>query len=181
MSIIKRIKANHFKPHLLPIILFVFLSTAVIVSCHKERAPFSRSTNNGSPAPISTPPTTNNIYSGLSPVGDTDQVFYFFHSSTYPISCNNTYCTVRSRYILHNDGSFLLQYNYDGANEFNRGIQYKGGYTQTNNSVSFGWEGWSTAGPWGATGTLRGDTLTVGYNTVMMLSDFEDAVYLRKR
>ena len=35
------------------------------------------------------------------------------------------------------------------------------------------------AGPWGATGTLRGDTLTVGYNTVMSMSDFEDAVYLR--
>ena len=73
----------------------------------------------------------------------------------------------------------MLQYNYDGGNQYRIGIQYKGWYAQTNNSVSFTWEGWSTAGPWGANGTLRGDTLTVGYNPVMSLTDFEDAVYLR--
>ena len=163
------------KPYSIPTILLVFLSTAIVVSCHKERAVFSGSTNNGSP----TSPPANNTYSTLSSVSATDQVFYFSNSSTYPISCNNTYCTVRSRYILHNDGSFVLQYNYDGGNQYRIGIQYKGWYSQTNNSVSFTWEGWSTAGPWGANGTLRGDTLTVGYNPVMSLTDFEDAVYLR--
>ena len=163
------------KPFSIPTILLVFLSTAVVVSCHKERAPFSSSTNNGF-----TSPQANNIYSDLSSVSVTDQVFYFSNSSTYPISCNSTYCTVRSRYILHNDGSFVLQYNHDGGNEYRIGIQYKGRHTQTNNSVSFTWEGWSAAGPWGATATLRGDTLTVGYNTIMSLTDFEDAVYLRK-
>jgi hypothetical protein len=158
-------------------ILFVLLSTAVIVSCHKETASFSSLTENR----YATPPLANNINSDLSPVSSKDRVFYFLNSSTYPINCNNTYCTVRSRFILHNDGAFLLQYNYDGGNEYRRGIQYKGRYTQTNNSVSFTWEGWSVAGPWGATGTLREDTLTVGYNTIMSLSDFEDAVYLRTR
>ena len=166
------------KPYSIRTILLMFLSTAVIVSCHKERESSSSSaTNNG----FHTPPPSNNIYSDLSPVSGTDQVFYFLSSSGYPISCNNAYCTVRSRYILHSDNSFLLQYSYDGGNEYLRGIQYKGQYTQTNNSVSFSWEGWSVAGPWGATGTLRGDTLTVGYNMIMTMSDFEDAVYLRKR
>jgi len=165
------------KPHSIPAIVLAFLSTAVIVSCHKERATFSNSTNNVVPGPA----PSNNIYSDLSPASSTDQVFYFLNSSTYPINCNNTYCTIRSRYILHNDGTFLLQYNYDEGIEYRRGIQYKGWYTQTNNSVPFTWEGWSVAGPWGATGTLRGDTLTVGYNVIMTLSDFEDALYLRKR
>jgi hypothetical protein len=165
------------KPYLILKILFVFLSTAVIVSCQKVRTPFSSATNNG----YATPASANNINSDLSPVSGTDQVFYFLDASTYPISCYSTYCTVRSRYILRNDGTFVLQYNYEGGNEYRGGLQYKGRYTQTNNSVSFTWEGWSVAGPWGATGTLRGDTLTVGYNTIMSLSDFEDAVYLRKR
>jgi hypothetical protein len=43
--------------------------------------------------------------------------------------------------------------------------------------VAFGWEGWSPAGPWGATGALTGNTLTIRYNDIMYLTDFEDAVY----
>ena len=164
------------KPYSIATLLLVFLSTAVIVSCHKETAPIAGSTN-GSPAS----PPVRNISSDLSSVTLTDKVFYFSSPSTYPISCNNTYCTVRSRYILHNDSTFVLQYNYDGGNEYRVGIQYKGWYTQTNNSVSFKWQGWSSAGAWGATGTLTGDTLTVEYNVIMSLTDFEDAVYLLKR
>jgi len=155
----------------------MFLSTAVIVSCQKEKAMSSSSTNNGLP----TPAPSNTIYSNLSPVSSTDQVYVFLTPSTFPINCNNTYCTERSRYILHSDSSFLLQYNYDEGNDYRRGIQYKGRYAKTVTSASFTWEGWSVAGPWGAIGTLRGDTLTVGYNTIMSLSDCENAVYLRVR
>jgi hypothetical protein len=43
--------------------------------------------------------------------------------------------------------------------------------------ITFDWEGWSAAGPWGATGSIRGDSLTVEYNLIMQLTDFEDAVY----
>lgn len=159
-----------------PTILHLVVLIAVLVSCDKESDSFSGSTNSGFP----TPPPVTNSNSVLSSVGVTDKVFYFLGSSTYPISCNTTYCTKRTRYILHSDGSFLLQYNYDNGDEYRRGIQYKGQQIQINNDVSFTWEGWSIAGPWSATGTFRGDTLTVGYNTIMTLSDFEDAVYLRK-
>jgi len=31
----------------------------------------------------------------------------------------------------------------------------------------------------GSTGTIRGETLTVQYNLIMQLTDFEDAVYTR--
>jgi hypothetical protein len=163
------------KPYFIPTILFVFLSTVVLVSCQEERV--ASSATSGYPA-LS---PANPIYLGLGSVSGTDQVFYFLNSSTYPIRCNNTYCTVRSRYILRKDGSFSLQYSYDEGNEFRRGIQYDGRYTQTNNIVSFSWEGWSVAGPWGATGTLRGDTPKVEYNPIMALSDFDDGVYLPKR
>lgn len=165
------------KQYSIPTILFVFLVTAVLASCEKEKETFSSSANNGSPSPS----LVNNINSGSSLVGDTDQVFYFFKSSTVPISCNSTYCTVRSRYIFQKDSSFALQYDHDGKNEYSNVLQYKGRYKEINNSVSFTWDGWSVAGSWGATGTLRGDTLTVGYNMIMLMSDFEDAVYLRKR
>jgi hypothetical protein len=43
--------------------------------------------------------------------------------------------------------------------------------------ITFDWEGWSAAGPWGATGSIRGDSLTVEFNLIMQLTDFEDAVY----
>jgi len=69
----------------------------------------------------------------------------------------------------------LLQYNYEGGNEYRIGIQYKGTYTAANNSISLLWGGWS-----GAAGILRGDTLKVAYNEIMSQSDFEDAVYLLK-
>src|SRR5215208_2115496 len=102
---------NQMKPYSTLTILLVFLST-VVASCDKEKEsslPNTSSTNNGFPPP----PPSNDIYAGLSPVSGTDQVFDFFNSSTYPISCYSTYCTIRSRYILRSDSSFLLQYNSD--------------------------------------------------------------------
>lgn len=78
--------------------------------------------------------------------------------------------TTQSRFVLYDDHAFALQYP---------GIaDYRGAYTESANGViDFTWEGWSTAGPWGATGALDGDRLTVRYNIIMALSDFEDAVY----
>jgi hypothetical protein len=58
---------------------------------------------------------------------------------------------------------------------------YRGGYEDANGVITFVWEGWSAAGPWGAAGTLKGDSLTVQYNQVMQLTDFKDAVYVRTR
>lgn len=39
--------------------------------------------------------------------------------------------------------------------------EYRGRYTEANGVITFEWDGWSRAGPWGATGTLNGDSLTV--------------------
>jgi hypothetical protein len=79
-----------------------------------------------------------------------------------------------SRFLLYDDGQFRLQYAYNPS-------EYAGSYEVANGVVTFNWQGWSKAGPWGSTGSLTGDTLTVRYNLIMGLSDFEDGVYVRVR
>lgn len=74
----------------------------------------------------------------------------------------------QSRFVLYDDGAFVLQYPTG---------EYRGGYTETNGAITFGWEGWSVAGPWGATGRIEDGLLTVNYNLIMQLTDFEDAIY----
>ncbi len=81
--------------------------------------------------------------------------------------------TRKSRFVLYDNGAFVLQYTSLGDGG------YRGAYEDTNGVITLQWEGWSRAGPWGATGTLKGDLLTVQYNLVMQMTDFEDAVYVR--
>lgn len=88
-------------------------------------------------------------------------------------SIYSTY-SLRSRFVLDANGTFALQFATDGPP-----FQYLGRYTRTDSLVTFDWDGWSVAGPWGATGILRGDELIVKYNVIMMLSDFEDGTYVR--
>ena len=75
-----------------------------------------------------------------------------------------------SRYVLYRDGTFVLEYPNG---------QYRGTYTETAGRITFEWEGWSVAGAWGASGVLTDDSLSVSYNMIMILSDFEDALYKR--
>jgi hypothetical protein len=70
--------------------------------------------------------------------------------------------------VLYEDGRFALEYPH---------VTYRGTYIQDGATITFGWEAGSTAGPWGAEGSLSNGQLTVRYNLVMLLSDFEDAVY----
>lgn len=80
-----------------------------------------------------------------------------------------------SRYVLHEDGTFGLQY----LTATGRFFEYSGRYSSTDSVFTFDFDGWSVAGPWRATGTVRGDSLIVEYNIVMALSDFDDGVYVR--
>ena len=88
---------------------------------------------------------------------------------SYPLG--NT--TSGSHYELYDNGAFALQFPGIG--------EYRGTYKETDGTITFSWEGWSVAGPWGATGTLANDRLVVRYNLIMQLSDFEDAVYTLKK
>jgi hypothetical protein len=84
--------------------------------------------------------------------------------------------TSRSRYVLYEDGTFALQYlNSRGP------FEYHGTYTEADAVITFRWEAnQGAAAPWRpAIGTLTDDVLTVRYDLIMQLDDFEDAVYVR--
>jgi hypothetical protein len=100
------------------------------------------------------------------PLSGPSRTFTFDRELTYHVSGY----TKQSRFVLYENGAFALQY-------VSLGIEYRGGYTESNGVITFQWEGGSTAGAWGATGTLHDSSLTVQYNLIMQLSDFDDAVY----
>ena len=94
----------------------------------------------------------------------------------YPGSTQYHGGQLESRFVLYDDGRFALQFSSPRFGFF----EYGGWYERTGSQITFGWDGWSLAGPWGATGTLRGDTLHVAYNSVMQLTDFVDGDYVRE-
>ncbi len=114
------------------------------------------------PRPPAPPP------SGFPPLSGPSRTFTFDHELGYRV---REY-TMKSRFVLYDNGAFTLQYTSLGG-------EYRGGYTEANGVITFEWEGLSVAGRWSATGTLKDGSLTVQYNTIMQLDDFEDAVYTR--
>jgi ABC-type transport system substrate-binding protein len=125
-------------------------------------APSPTGTSQPQAIPAATPPSPTNF----PPLSGPSRTFTFARASSYRVSDYTT----QSRFVLYDNGAFVLQY-------VGLGIQYRGGYTEAKGAIAFEWEGWSTAGPWGATATVKGDSLTVQYNVIMQLTDFEDAVY----
>ena len=109
------------------------------------------------------PPATH-----FPPLSGPSRIFVFDRELSYPLSDY----TKKSRFVLYDNGAFVLQYPSLGE------VGYRGGYKDANGVIAFEWEGWSIAGAWGATGTLKGDSLTVQYNQIMQYTDFEDAVYV---
>jgi hypothetical protein len=54
-----------------------------------------------------------------------------------------------------------------------------GRYARADSVLTFRYNGWNVQGPWEARGIVRGDSLILRYNAVMIGSDFEDGVYVR--
>ena len=79
--------------------------------------------------------------------------------------------TLSERYILLADGMFRLQFVSGVHGTF----EYLGTYHSSGSTVSFAFNG-STGY---AAGTLSGDSLFVRYDIDMILSDFEDGVFVR--
>lgn len=81
--------------------------------------------------------------------------------------------TLLERYVLHEDGSFRLQFDSGRFGFF----EYSGTYSGEGAAIEFAFDDDSR---WRATGTSDGsECLVVEYNIVMALSDFEDGVYCR--
>lgn len=117
---------------------------------------------------LPTSPTATAGSIGFHPVSGTARVYMATTSPSFSLLEGT------SRYVLYDDGQFRLQYAYSRS-------EYGGSYEVTNGVVTFNWQGWSKAGPWGSTGSLTNDSLTVRYNVIMGLTDFEDGVYVRVR
>jgi hypothetical protein len=136
----------------------------VLLSACAGSGPTSPTATNPPPSlPLPTPPATN-----FPPLSGPSRTFLFARELSYPVSDY----TKKSRFILYDNGAFVLQYPSLG------GGGYRGGYKDASGVIIFDWEGWSVAGPWSATGILSGDSLTVKFNDIMLWTDFEDAVYL---
>ncbi len=112
------------------------------------------STTPTSAAPPAAPPSTVS-----------SRVFVYASPLSLP---NLMWYTPQSRVVLRDDGTFTLEYPH---------VSYRGRYTQSATTITFDWNGSSAAGPWGAIGTLADGRLSIAFNLVMQLSDFEDAVY----
>jgi hypothetical protein len=140
------------------------LAVVVMATACGETAPTSPSAATPPPPRLAPgqPPPRN-----FPPLTGPSRTFAYDHELSYPAQDY----TKHSRFILYDTGGFVLQYTSL------TGDGYRGGYTQTDGTITFDWEGWSVAGPWAATGTLNGDVLTVRYNDIMQWTDFEDAVY----
>jgi hypothetical protein len=80
-----------------------------------------------------------------------------------------------TRYVLYDDNTFELQGYIFERNSY---YAFTGKYSRTDTEISFEYDGWSTAGPWIATGIFEDEYLIVEYNIVMWLSDFEPGVYV---
>src|SRR5262245_64778288 len=100
-------------------------------------------------APLPTPLQAPLPSGTFPPLSGASRTFTFEHELSYRVSDY----TKRSQFVLYDNGAFVLQYAGLG--------EYRGGYTSANGVIDFKWEGWSTAGPWSATGTLTGDSLTI--------------------
>lgn len=78
-----------------------------------------------------------------------------------------------SRYVIYGNGRFELQYVSAHWGYF----AYAGSFTRTQSPQGFAFR-FDGDPRWQATGVLNGERLTITYNLVMLLSDFEDGVYV---
>jgi hypothetical protein len=144
-----------------PVRLAALAALLLISAACTEKLPAGPSSSNNVPGPVSP---------AFPAVVKPARIFAFDRGLVYYVQVY----TIGSRFVLYDDGSFALQYS-----GFPAGGEYRGRYKEVDSNITFEWEGSSTAGPWGASGSLTANSLTVRYNFVMQLSDFEDAVYRR--
>lgn len=79
-----------------------------------------------------------------------------------------------SRFVIYNDGTFSLQYLRPDWGFF----QYLGRYVRADSLLTLNFNDANTAGGWQARGVLTADSsLTVAFNDIMGLDDFEDGTY----
>jgi hypothetical protein len=131
-----------------------------LAGCKDSPLPFEPSA-----APHSEPSGPKTLADFPSPSSPAD-IYYRISPASIPGS---------SRYVLYEDGTFSLQYVRPDWGFF----EYVGKYSRTHSSITFQFNGRNSAGLWLADGIVAGNSLTVEYNAVMAMADFEDGVFIR--
>ena len=144
------------------------------ISCSAPTESANKSEAPGTNQPPSTPapaPPPRAEFPALARPG----VIYVEADAIYAYSLAFHNSLIDSRYVFYDDNSFELQF-VSGRFGF---FTYTGRLRREDTRITFDWDGWSVAGPWGAVGTVRGDSLHVEYNLIMQHSDFLNGVYLK--
>ena len=116
-------------------------------------------------APTAMPPAVTAQPPAPLPQPPGSQRYDFSAPLNYAVA---TYTTTSS-YVLGPGRNFALQYPLLGG-------QYVGTFEQDGNRINFRF---AADGRWDAAGTLDGDSMTVEYNVIMQMSDFDNAIYKR--
>jgi hypothetical protein len=140
------------------VVLFVLCA-----ACGSSGPASPTGTGQAFPTPTARPATT------FPPLSGPSRTFVFDRELMYRVSDY----TKKSHFVLYENGAFVLRFPSVGEGG------YRGGYADADGVITFEWEGWNVTGPWGATGIVEGNSLTVRYNQVMQWTDFEDAVYVQ--
>ena len=141
---------------------------ALCTACSDSTPPTRPSPVNApvtTPAPPPPPVAHNPTFPALARPG---RVYMGVSSPTSPTHGSALY----SRYVLYDDGTFALQYSSANFPFF----EYRGTYSGSGEAIEFLFEGFGTS-----RGTLVDESLTVKYNDIMQMSDFEDGVYVRQQ
>ena len=160
-------------------LLLVFLGClAPIATGCSDSTQVVRPPTLGTPVPpVVTPPTpgTPSVPTSGFPALTRGGQIYVAPISLYDVFADFHGSSLPTRYVLYDDNSFTLQFLSARFGFF----EYTGYYSRLNSKITFLWNGWSTAGPWGADGILHGDSLSVTYNLIMRMTDFIDGTYVR--
>lgn len=114
--------------------------------------------------PIAPPPA-------FPPLSRSGQI-YKGPDSLYDLFAKQHGSSLASRYVLYDGSTFGLQFSSLKYPFF----EYLGHYSSVGSVLTFTLDADVS---WGATGTLRGDSLIVKYNVWAMWADFMDGVYVR--
>ena len=137
------------------------LLVALSVSC--------TDTNRQIPTPTAPPPVSTPAPPPPAPTPFAGTGTYEFVGSPVPGRPVYPY-TLTSSYVLRDNGTFTLHL---------AGFEFPGRYTETDGIVTFDFD-WNNRRA-GAKGVFSGDEMTVSYEPYMAMSDFDDAVYAKKR
>lgn len=129
----------------------------------------------GGPTATGLPPPSPPRPVEFPPLSGPSRTFISSREVSHPVGDG----TKQSQFVLYDNGAFALQYppsqGWSGL--------FRGAYKDENGIIMFLFEfsGRSVAEQWDdATGTLKGDSLTIQFELTMQQADFENAVYVLK-